>query len=224
MQIFRFSQSARQIVGAGLLWGIALSLVLTGRVSAATVGTVAPILGQPRSLAYDATRKLLFIANTTENRIEVYSTDQNQFLAPIPVGRRPVGIDLVPGGSLLLVCNSGDPFLTLINLSTMSTAGTILVTARSTLVAETPFSVVAFAENAALLSTNAGIQRVDLAARTTLPITTAGFAFASNTTLVPSGDRRLILGQGGGMAFLYNTQSPNTPFLAEVRASGSAAP
>jgi uncharacterized protein (TIGR03437 family) len=102
---------------------------------------------------------------------------------------------------LLLVCNSGDTFLTLIDPNTLSTVDTIPVTQRSSQI-ETPYSIAAVSGNGALLSTNRGFQLVDIVAKKTEPVTNPGFA-ASNARLVSSGDN--AFGQGGSFAFHYTS-------------------
>lgn len=197
-----------------ILWVLFCAPGSSGLYSA-TVGTVVPLLGQPNELAYDPTRKLLFVANTTQNRIEAYSLERGQWVAPIPVGRRPVGMAIIPESNLLLVCNTDETFLSVVDLVTLSQTGTIPVTARSFLAPEVPFSIALLSRSSALLSTNVGLQIVDIAARVTKPIPTTGFSIAPNTGLVSSGDGRYVLGQAGGLAFLYNPSL--TQSLEQVR-------
>lgn len=208
LRFFPKRRSQQPKLPLGFLFSTLLLVGFGGSLWAATVGTVVPILGEPRNLAFDATRKLLLIVNTTQNRIEVYSQEQGQLLAPIPVGRKPVGIAIIAESSVLLVCNTEDAFLTVVDLSTLSQTATIPITRRSSQTEERPFSIASLSGNKALLSTNVGLQVVDVAARTTTPIQLTGFTIPSNSNLVASGDSRYVLGQGGGIAFLYNPLVP----------------
>ena len=209
----------QRFVGAFLLW-MAVILELAPGAFGNTIGTVVPILGQPGTLAYDATTKRLFISDTTQNRVEVYSIDQGKLLPPIPVGHGPLGIAIIPESHLLVVCNTLDTFLSLIDISTLTPAGTIPVTVRAPTPPppnpppppENPFSVAALAGGNALLSTNVGLETVNIAGKTTTPLLLTGFSISSNSYLVATGDRKAVLGEGGGVAFLYN---PVIPVLIE---------
>ncbi|HWP85727.1 MAG TPA: hypothetical protein VNN17_11085, partial [Terriglobia bacterium] len=196
---------------------ILFSVVFALAGQAATVGTVIPIIGEPKGMAYDAARKLLFISNSTQNRVEVFSTEQMQLLTPITVGVKPGALELVPDSTLLLVCNTESTSLSVIDREALAATGTIPVTARSVQTPERPFSVAALSNGTALLSTNVGLQRIDLVARTTQPITNAGFAVPANVNLVSSGNHKFVLGQGGTVAFLYTDQG-----FAQVRAAAGS--
>jgi DNA-binding beta-propeller fold protein YncE len=76
---------------------------------------VIPVSGSLWQIALDQNRQRLYATNTTDNRVEVYSLASGQFLPPIPVGAAPHGISLTPSGSQLVVANSGDGTVTILD-------------------------------------------------------------------------------------------------------------
>ena len=70
---------------------------------------------------YDARRHRVYVTNSPQNRIEVFSTDTHAFLQPIATGQDPRGLDLLPDGSRLLVCNSGNSSISVIDPDTGTT-------------------------------------------------------------------------------------------------------
>src|ERR1700676_177389 len=72
-----------------LRWG--LGLALSSAISlAATFGTVVPVLGGASDLVLDEGRGRLYLVNTTQNRIEVYSLTQRRLLSPIQTDTNPI--------------------------------------------------------------------------------------------------------------------------------------
>jgi streptogramin lyase len=59
--------------------------------------------------------------------VEVYSLTSQRLLSPIPVGNSPHGLALTPDGSQLVVANSGDGTLTILNPDNPSGAATVLL-------------------------------------------------------------------------------------------------
>ena len=57
---------------------------------AATFGTVVTIVGEPSDLVLDESRGRLYLVNSSQNRIEVYSPAQKALLTPIPVDQLPI--------------------------------------------------------------------------------------------------------------------------------------
>src|SRR5262249_47547890 len=55
----------------------------------------------------DQPRQRLYIANSGLNRVEVFDTAQQQFMAPVKVGQLPHSLALAPDGNTLYVANSG---------------------------------------------------------------------------------------------------------------------
>jgi len=76
---------------------------------------IVPVSGMPWQLIYDQGRQQLYISNAAANRVEVFSLTSQRLLNPIPVGNSPHGLALTPDGSLLVVANSGDGTVTILN-------------------------------------------------------------------------------------------------------------
>ena len=83
---------------------------------------VVQLSGSPYQVIYDRTRQNAYVTNTTKNEVDVYSLSSNQLLSPIPVGSAPEGVALTPDGSLLVVANSGDGTITIVNPDTPASA------------------------------------------------------------------------------------------------------
>ena len=205
---------------------VGLLLTCSANLFAATVGTVIPILGQPGTIAYDPNLKNLFISNTTQNRIEVFSANQNRLLASIPVGRSPYGITYVPEFNVILVCNTQEKFLTMISVTSLGVTGTIPITqqdiATTSGIPENPYAIASLAGNGGIVvSTNYGLQYVSLIDKNTTPITFPNARIPASADLVLSGDRTAVLGEGGGVAFLYrpSTGSNSVQFVEQIRKS-----
>ncbi|HEY1267088.1 MAG TPA: putative Ig domain-containing protein, partial [Candidatus Binatia bacterium] len=77
--------------------------------------TIAPIAGSFAKIVYDRSRKRVYLSNTAANEVEVFSVETMQFLAPIPTGILPLGMDLLPDGSKLVVANYGDKTVSVID-------------------------------------------------------------------------------------------------------------
>lgn len=197
-----------------------LFILSTSVAQAAAVGTKVTIVGQPGGIAYDAANKLVFISNTTQNWVEVYSEAQGKLLDHIPVGQGPRGLAVFPDQGLLVVCNSRESTLTVISLATLTVSGSPLpVTPRVVTTPEQPISIAPLSDGTALVSTQAGLQTVDLTARTTTPVRITGIP--GNSTLAASADRKLVFAQGGGTAFLYNP-AVAAPFEQPRRAANTS--
>jgi uncharacterized protein (TIGR03437 family) len=93
-------------------------------------GTIIPVdtgagnLGLTDVVA-DPARPRLYIANPGMNRIEVFDTQKQQFLAPIGVGQLPRSIALAGDGNTLYAANSGSENLTVVDVSKLAVTGTV---------------------------------------------------------------------------------------------------
>jgi uncharacterized protein (TIGR03437 family) len=76
-------------------------------------------------IVFDQTRQRLYIANLGLNRVEVYDTRQQAFLAPIKVGQMPIALALTPDGNTLYVANSGSEYISLIDPDQLQTVGRV---------------------------------------------------------------------------------------------------
>ena len=59
----------------------------------------------------------VYLTNTTQNRVEVYSLATGQLETPIQVGAQPRGLDITPDGALLYVANSGGNNISVVDLA-----------------------------------------------------------------------------------------------------------
>src|SRR5262245_25116856 len=75
--------------------------------SAATIGTVVPVLGQVADLVYDANRNLVYVANATRNDVEVYNVATNKLTGTFQTDLTPASLAISPDGNTLYVANVG---------------------------------------------------------------------------------------------------------------------
>jgi uncharacterized protein (TIGR03437 family) len=83
---------------------------------AATFGTVVPVTGGLTDLVLDEARGRLYLVDTTQNRIDVYSTAQKRLLNPIPVGTQPLSAAMARNGKYLYVTVYSSSVLEVIDL------------------------------------------------------------------------------------------------------------
>jgi uncharacterized protein (TIGR03437 family) len=91
--------------------------------SAATIGTVVPVVGPVADLVYDATRNLVYLANPLRNQVEIYSVEARRLTGTILAGLQPGSLALSPDGDTLYVANIGSLTITAINLNFPTAAG-----------------------------------------------------------------------------------------------------
>ena len=58
--------------------GLSLFFLLAGAAAAATFGTVVPVTGDPGDIALDEARGRVYILNTTQERVDIYSIAQKR--------------------------------------------------------------------------------------------------------------------------------------------------
>src|SRR5579859_6824782 len=87
---------------------------------AATFGTVSPDLGVA-DLILDEPRGKLYLINSNLNRVDVWSTAQRRFLAPIITGTDPLAGAMSPDGKFLYVTSYNQVSLNVIDLGEEST-------------------------------------------------------------------------------------------------------
>jgi uncharacterized protein (TIGR03437 family) len=98
---------------------------------AEATGTVIPIpvagaAGEAfPDIVYDQARQRVYIANLGLNRVEVYDTQQQTFLAPIKVGQMPIALALTPDGNTLYVANSGSENISIIDPDQLQAVGRV---------------------------------------------------------------------------------------------------
>jgi len=213
---------------------VVLLLVTVGRVSAANIGTVVPVVGQLADLAYDAQRGLVYLANFTENSVNIYSVGSGGLIGSIPVGQGPSGLAMSPDGQKLYVANSGSLSVSIVDLNQRQVTGSYSVSS-------TPNAVAMGSDGLLLILGSSGLLRLNPAngAISPLPIsvpavppglppiavspTPAGFLAGMVTA--PSGNT--IIGLSTTRLFVYDVPSGtviHTRNVTGLRAILSVAP
>jgi uncharacterized protein (TIGR03437 family) len=82
-------------------------------------GTIVPMTGVGVDMLMDGARQRLYVANYTQDQIEVFSLTNQIFLPPIRVGNRPISMAMV-NPSTLVVANSGGENLSVVDLDLMA--------------------------------------------------------------------------------------------------------
>ena len=109
---------------------ISILFLATAAVAAgATFGTVAPITGGATDLVLDEGRGRLYVVNSTQNRIDVYSTSQRRFLNPIPTSPFPLAAAISRSGASLYVTSYTGSSLDVVDLESMSVARRVILPA-----------------------------------------------------------------------------------------------
>ncbi len=213
----------RLFIGRWICRAIPLFLFFFGlTVSAATIGTVVPIIGQVTDLVYDANRNLVYLANSSRNQVEVYSMSTGRLGAGIPTGLQPSSLALSLDGNTLYVANAGSLTITVVNLVTQSADTDLFIGSR-------PDAIAVGNDGQILILGAAGLQRVDPGSGRiqTVPISPpvnppAGLpipgisAAAGPAGLITTANGNLIIGLSGGALPL----GQNRLFVYEV-ASGT---
>ena len=81
-------------------------------------GAIVPINGVAVDMQMDSARQRLYIANYTQDQIEVFSLVTQSFLSPIRVGNRPLSMAMA-NPSTLVVANSGSENLSVVDLDAL---------------------------------------------------------------------------------------------------------
>jgi len=106
-------------------------LVSLNFTSVAQTGSITPINGVAADQQLDAARQLLYIANYTQDQIEVFSLASQSFLPPIRVGNRPRSMAMLPAAnpqsppSTMVVTNTGSETLSVVDLNQLQVVQTI---------------------------------------------------------------------------------------------------
>lgn len=199
-----------------LLIFIALVLSLCATtVSAATIGTVVPIVGVVADLAYDAQRDIIYLANATRNDVEIYSVGQRRLLGTIVTGLQPGSLAIDPRSNTLYVANIGSNTITAVDLNTRSIRADYGLGAR-------PDSIAIGNDGNVVILGTAGLQRLNpaLGVVSNVPIsppptpqagapnippgpTPAGFLAG----LVVTANGNLIIGLSTNRLFVYEVAS-----------------
>ncbi|MFB3826426.1 MAG: hypothetical protein ACE15B_06635 [Bryobacteraceae bacterium] len=94
-------------------------------------GTIIPVsIGISNSeglvdMVTDTGRQRLYIANSGQNRVEVFDMRQQKFLSPVKVGQLPRSLALDGDGQTLYVANSGGESISIVDLTKLQETGRI---------------------------------------------------------------------------------------------------
>ena len=96
--------------------------------NAGTVQTNTGLLGGDQGLKdilFDATRNRVYLTNAGYNRIEVFDTSKQQFMAPIPVGQLPNQMAMTSDSRSLYVGSGGGELISIVDLTAGLVSGTV---------------------------------------------------------------------------------------------------
>ncbi len=96
------------------------ALICALSASAATFGTVVPLVGGASDLVLDETRNRLYLVNSAQGRVEVYSLAQKRFLNPIKTDTTPVSAAISRDSKALYVTSYDASSLNVIDLDAQS--------------------------------------------------------------------------------------------------------
>jgi uncharacterized protein (TIGR03437 family) len=109
----------------------ALFLLVCGSASfAATFGTVVPVIGGATDIVLDEPRARLYLVNTSQNRIEVYSTQQRRLLTPISTDGLPIAAAISRSGKVLYVTSQTASAIDVIDLTSQTIVNKIALVAK----------------------------------------------------------------------------------------------
>jgi len=78
-----------------------------------------------QDLVLDEARGRLYITNSGYNRVEVFDTVKQEFIAPIPVGQMPHQMAMGTDGNTLYVGNTGGESISIVDLNQAQAVGTV---------------------------------------------------------------------------------------------------
>jgi len=151
----------------------------------------------------DPARPRLYIANPGLNRIEVFDTQQQQFLTPVPVGQLPRSLALAGDGNTLYVANSGAENLTVVDVNKLAATATVAfppLPFGSTLAIVTPLTVVSTQAGAQVMMSDGSLWRV--AGSTVTPRTVNPLVFGTATTVSTPASASFVSSAEGSYALL----------------------
>src|SRR5258706_6611106 len=97
---------------------------------AATFGTVVPVIGGATDVVLEETRARLYLVNTCQNRIEVYSTQQRRLLTPISTDGLPIAAAISRSGKVLYVTSQTASAIDVIDLASQIIVNRIALVAK----------------------------------------------------------------------------------------------
>src|SRR5713226_2161795 len=206
----RMSRAVLSLLSLAVLFSFFLPAV-----DAATIGTVVQVRGVVSDLIYDSARNLVYLANVSQNEIDIYSVDQKKLMGSFPTGLQPASLALSPDLNTLYVANIGSNTISTVNLNTTQRGGDYTVGSR-------PDAIAVGFDGQILILGTAGLQRLDPASGriASVPVTppptpAAGLpTIAASPTpagflagLVTTASGNLIIGLSTNRLFVYEVAS-----------------
>src|SRR5205823_136698 len=99
-----------------LRWAL-YTCLFTAVLYPATFGTVVPVIGGASDVVLDEARGRLYLVNTNQNRIEVYSIQQRRLLTPVKTDGNPLAAAMSRSGRALYVTSRDASALDIIDLT-----------------------------------------------------------------------------------------------------------
>ncbi len=197
----------------------AASLLLAALGFCATFGTVVPLVGGAADLVLDENRGRLYLVNTSQNRLEIYSVAQKRFLTPVPMEATPLSAALSIDQKYLYVTAFDASALDIVDLDTQSVVNRVSLPAK-------PEGIAVGSDGKALISTigNSGqniLLIFDPNATTTNNLASVSIAppAPANPTLPPPSGR-IVLSNHSQLKstpdgrYIVGVNIPNTTTLA----------
>jgi uncharacterized protein (TIGR03437 family) len=184
-------------------------------------GTIVPVNGVGVDMQMDSARQFIYIANYTNDQIEVFSLTNQTFLPPIRVGNRPISMSML-NASTMVVANAGSENLSVVDLDALQEVDEIPMgpIALNGLAPLFPRSIAA-SQNAILFSAGAlpaaagtapptgAIWQLSLLTRTAFPRRDLGIGVANtvqgrNMLVAPADGSSVVTVESNGTLRLYD--------------------
>jgi hypothetical protein len=170
-----------------------------------------------QDLLLDETRGKLYITNSAYNRIEVFDTQKQTFVNPIPVGQLPHQMAMGTDGTTLYVGNTGGESISIVNLDLGKVVDSVQFPpiprqGNSTVISPRTIAMGLFGLQFVMSDGSQwkvlnGNQATVRPADTVTPVRFAG---APNIGMFATADSKYILTlNGSGLAYLYDSTSDN---------------
>ncbi|MGI8743056.1 MAG: beta-propeller fold lactonase family protein [Bryobacteraceae bacterium] len=112
----------------------------------ATFGSVVPVIGGASDVVIDEGRSRVYLVNTVQNRIEVYSVQQKRLLTPVKTDGNPLAAAISRSGQVLYVASKDASALDIIDLDSQQIVNRVTLPAQ-------PQGVAVGADERVLIST-----------------------------------------------------------------------
>lgn len=207
-------------------------------------GAIVPMTGVGVDLQMDAARQRLYIANYTQDQIEVFDLASQTFLPPIRVGNRPLSMAMADANTLL-VANNGTEGISVVDLEAMQeieqipmgpfplNAAALFPRSIAASTNAVLFSAVPLAA-AGLAPGNGSIWQLSRITHTAFPrpnlgLGTINFIQGRNMLIAPENGSSIVTVEGNGNLRLYDPIADTFTVARNgavpgLRGTGSAAP